>query len=129
LSVATPNIACTQERRTLLPGRESRRFFQERRKANVRGLAPLIGIVVIIALIVKFIWWILGAAAVVAVFYIARSVVREERARREAQARRRVVIAARADQQHRWVLQGDDRGIYGQYPVPDIVKALSRKEH
>src|ERR1700676_913588 len=24
-------------------------------------------------------------------------------------------LAARADQQHRWVLQGDERGVYGQY--------------
>ena len=25
-------------------------------------------------------------------------------------------IAARADQQHAWVLAGDDRGVYGVYP-------------
>jgi hypothetical protein len=32
-----------------------------------------------------------------------------------AEARRRAAMAARADQQHAWVLQGDERGVYGQY--------------
>ena len=66
-----------------------------------------------IGLIVKFIWWILGAAALVGLFFLVRAVVREDRKRREAYARYCAAIAARADQQHQWVMQGDDRGIYG----------------
>lgn len=42
---------------------------------------------------------------------------------REALTRRHAQIAARADKQHRGGMQGDDRGIYSEYPVPEIVKA------
>ncbi len=92
----------------------------------MKSLAPLIGILVIVGLIIKFIWWILGAAALVGMFYLVRSIVRADRAAREARARYHAQIAARADQQHRWVLDGDDRGIYGPYPVSDTIKELRR---
>jgi hypothetical protein len=32
----------------------------------------------------------------------------------------RAALVARADQQHAWVLAGDDRGIYGDYPPKRI---------
>jgi hypothetical protein len=34
-----------------------------------------------------------------------------------AEERRQAGLAARADEQRRWVMQGDERGIYGQYPA------------
>ncbi len=55
----------------------------------------------------------LTAAALYALFKLGGVLVREDRKRRDAIARRRAAIAARADQQHQWVMQGDDRGIYG----------------
>lgn len=70
-------------------------------------------LLVIIALIIKFFWWIVGALALVALFYIVRAIVREDRKRKAAHARYRAQLAARAEQQHNWVLQGDDRGVYG----------------
>ena len=33
---------------------------------------------------------------------------------------KRDALVARADQQHTWVLAGDDRGIYGDYPPKQI---------
>ncbi|HME49036.1 hypothetical protein [Mycobacterium sp.] len=39
--------------------------------------------------------------------------MRENRKRADALAHRNAEIAARADQQHNWVMQGDDRGVYG----------------
>jgi hypothetical protein len=33
-----------------------------------------------------------------------------------AQTRRSAEIRARADEQHRWMMGGDDRGVFGQYP-------------
>ena len=67
----------------------------------------------LIGIIIKFIWWILGAVALVALFFIARAFVRWYDERRAAEARYRDELAARADQQHNWVMRGDDRGIYG----------------
>ena len=88
----------------------------------MRGFGSLFACLFVVALIIKFIWWILGAIAIVALFYLVRAIVRAHRAARLAHEKRCAEVASRAEQQHRWVLEGDDRGIYGQYPVPDIVK-------
>lgn len=77
------------------------------------GFGALFGALLIIGLIIKFIWWILGAAALVALFFLARAIARWYAAREAEYARYRAGLAVRADQQHRWVLRGDDRGIYG----------------
>ena len=63
--------------------------------------------------VVKFIWWIVAGLALVAGFYVVRAILRAERARRAAFGAYCAEIAARADQQHQWVLSGDDRGVYG----------------
>jgi hypothetical protein len=88
----------------------------------MRTLASLFGILMLIALIIKLIWWILGAIALVGLFCVVRAQLRAARALREADARRFAQLAARAEQQHRWVLRGDERGIYGEYPVADVFR-------
>ena len=105
---------------------------RRRSKSDSGGGFALFGLLFVIAIIIKFIWWILGAAALVGLFFLVRAIVRESRKRADAHARHRAAIAARADQQHEWVLQGDDRGIYGPqgaelmhyiYPATDPKKA------
>jgi type II secretory pathway pseudopilin PulG len=83
------------------------------RSSSGGGLGGLLGLMLLIGIIIKFIWWILGAAALVGLFFLVRAVVRETQRRANARARYRAAVAARADQQHNWVLHGDDRGIYG----------------
>jgi len=53
-----------------------------------------------------------GAAALVGLFFLVRAIARESRKRVELCAAHRAALRIRADQQHIWVLQGDDRGIY-----------------
>jgi hypothetical protein len=84
-----------------------------RRASNSSGFGALIALLVVVAIIIKFIWWILGALALVGLFFLTRAVVRENRKRRDAYARHCGQVSARADQQHNWVMQGDDRGVYG----------------
>ena len=67
----------------------------------------------IVGLMIKFIWWIIGAAALVGLFYLIRAIRRANARQRATLAQRMSELAARADQQHNWVMQGDDRGIYG----------------
>jgi hypothetical protein len=83
------------------------------RSNSAGGFVALFGLLLVIGIIIKFFWLILGAAALVGLFFLARALVRESRKRADAYARHCAAIAARADQQHNWVLQGDDRGIYG----------------
>ena len=77
------------------------------------GIAGALGVVLIVGFIIKFIWWIIGAAALVGLFFLVRAIVRADARQRAALAQRMNEIAARADQQHEWVMQGDDRGVYG----------------
>ena len=77
------------------------------------GFASVIGVLFIVGLIIKFIWWIIGAAALVGLFYLIRAILRANARQRATLAQRMDELAARADQQHNWATQGDDRGIYG----------------
>jgi len=99
LSVGAPSIADM--------GAKRRR--NDSSNASGAGFALL----VLIALIIKFFWWIVGALALVALFFVVRAIVRENGKRRAAHDRYCAQLSARAEQQHNWVLQGDDRGVYG----------------
>ena len=99
MSEGVPNIA----------GMGAKRRRNDSSNASGAGFALL----VIIALIIKFFWWIVGALAMVAVLFVVRAIVRENRKRRAVYERYCAQLSARAEQQHNWVLQGDDRGVYG----------------
>jgi hypothetical protein len=98
------------------------------------GFGALVVLALIVWIIVKLIWWIVGAAALVGLFFVGRAIVRWYDKRAAERARYREELAARADQQHNWVLRGDDRGIYGVegakimhylYPVRGQIKRLN----
>ena len=95
----------------------SRRRYRSRNRSG-GGFAALLGVLLIVGLIIKFIWWIIGAAALVGAIYVIRAVVGEKRRQEAVAAQHRAEVAARADQQHSWVMQGDDRGIYGPECAP-----------
>lgn len=77
------------------------------------GFGAFFGLLLLIGTIIKFIWWILGAVVAVALFFAARAIGRWYGRRSAEYARYWDGLVARADQQHEWVLRGDDRGIYG----------------
>jgi hypothetical protein len=77
------------------------------------GLGGLLGVLFLIAMVIKFIWWILTAVLLVGLFFLGRAVARWYSKRSAEYARYWDALAARVDEQHSWVLQGDDRGIYG----------------
>lgn len=110
-----PDFSPSHERLLLSEGPRTIRDMASRRRSssNSGGGLGVFGLLFLIWIIIKFFWWILGAAALVGLFFLVRAIVRESRKRADAYARRCAAIAARADEQHNWVLQGDDRGIYG----------------
>ena len=67
----------------------------------------------LIGLIIKYFWLIAGAAALVGAFFAVRAIVRKAEQRRIEAAERDEELAKRAEQQHRWTLRGDSRGVYG----------------
>jgi hypothetical protein len=88
----------------------------ESRGGSGGGFGAAFVLLIFVGAIVKFWVWIavaFGAAVLFglllwAAFYAARRVDAREDAR--------LAIAARADQQHAWILAGDDRGVHGDYP-------------
>jgi hypothetical protein len=82
----------------------------------MRLLVQFVGTLLLVGFMLKFWWLIALAVGVVLVWRFGPAVYREYRADGAARRRQLSAIAARADQQHRFVLAGDDRGLYGQYP-------------
>ena len=82
----------------------------------MRTLAQFVGLVLLIGFIGAYFWWIVAAVAVVAAVYFGRQLWRAHCARVAELKAEHARIAARADQQHAWVLAGDDRGVFGAYP-------------
>jgi uncharacterized membrane protein (Fun14 family) len=72
------------------------------KERNVKALFVLV-LLAIGVLLVGLLW--------LALFAVRRVDGREEK---------RDSLVARADQQHAWVLAGDDRGIYGDFPPMQI---------
>jgi hypothetical protein len=101
----------------------SRRRYESRSGGG--GFFGLIGVLLIIGLIIKFIWWIIGAAALVGLCFLIRAILRADARQRAIVAQRIDELAARADQQHNWVMQGDDRGIYGSHGA-DLMHYIER---
>jgi hypothetical protein len=83
-------------------------------------MRALLVVLLVVGFVVTYWWWIaavvgivvLGAALLWLALYLARVVDRRHE--------RRAAPAARADQQHAWVLAGDERGIYGDCPPKQI---------
>jgi hypothetical protein len=83
-------------------------------------MGGLFRILLVVGFVVKF-WWlilaVLGAAPLFAgllrLGFSAADRVDDEHQEQAARV-------ARADRRHAWVLAGDDRGIYGDYPSKQI---------
>jgi hypothetical protein len=82
--------------------------------------------VVLVCMLVKYAFWIGLAAAIIVMLVVLRKLTGrldrwlEKRERRRE--RKQLELVRRADMQHAWVLAGDDRGIYGDYPPPPLNK-------
>ncbi len=123
-------------RRVLSEAPRTLRPMSGSRSNSGGGFGAFLGLLLLIAIVIKFIWWILGAAALIGLFFVGRALVRWYGKRAAEYARYCEGVAARADQQHNWVLQGDDRGIYGPdgaelmhylYPVTDQIRRHNQR--
>jgi hypothetical protein len=82
----------------------------------MRLLGFVITVVLVVAVAIQLLWWVTVAAAVYVLYRRGlRRLWRRHRARGAAQVHRRAEIAARAELQHRWFLDGDPRGTR---PIP-----------
>jgi hypothetical protein len=80
----------------------------------------LLAILLIVAFVLRFFWWIVGAAAIIVLGYWCVKAWKRRTARIAALTARLAEIAARADQQHKLIMEGDPRGAYGEYPPAQL---------
>jgi hypothetical protein len=75
----------------------------------------LLGVLLLVAVVAMY--WLLVLAAIVVVLIVRAAPVawREWQDERAVSARRRAGLIARADEQHRWAMADDPRGVYGEY--------------
>jgi hypothetical protein len=79
----------------------------------MRILAQLSGTLLLLGFVLKY-WWVIALVlAVIAAWKYAPGIWARHQAAVAAEQRRLAAIAARADQQHAWIMAGDPRGTYG----------------
>ncbi|MDT5052968.1 MAG: hypothetical protein QOF66_1334, partial [Mycobacterium sp.] len=77
-------------------------------------LGQLIGVLFVVGLIIRYFWWIALVVAAWFGYRWGRVAWARHCAAADAWAVEQKAIAARADQQHAWVMAGEDRGVYGE---------------
>lgn len=87
-------------------------------------MAQLIGAVFGISLVLIVLWmlkwWIIGAVSVYACVRAVAYLERRNARLRANGAAANALLIEHADAEHELTMQGDPRGWYGQYPVPDL---------
>jgi hypothetical protein len=73
-------------------------------------------VVVVAALWVKYFWLFVAVVASLWLAYRIGRAIREHQDAVAAENARLDDLRARADQQHVWAMQGDPRGMFGEYP-------------
>jgi len=73
-------------------------------KVNANGgFGGFLGVLFLIAVVIKFFWWILGALTLVGIFFLGRALARWYGRRAAEYTQYSNSLAARADEQHGWV--------------------------
>jgi hypothetical protein len=83
-------------------------------------MALLLAGLIVAALIIKYWPVIIGMIGLIVAACWGRRLADRHAERVEAARRRLAGIVVRADQQHAWVMQGDPRGTYGEYPAATV---------
>jgi ABC-type Fe3+-siderophore transport system permease subunit len=84
-------------------------------KRSGGGLGAAFVLLIFIGFIAKFWAWILAVLGGLLVFGLLLWLTFYVERRVDERYEKRAAIVARADQQHAWILAGDNRGIYGDY--------------
>jgi hypothetical protein len=79
-------------------------------------MVRLIGVLLVVGFVLNYLWWIALAAGIVIAVKVATRLWVWHQAGVDGRRAEQRAIAARADEQHRWVLDDDERGLYGEYP-------------
>lgn len=79
-------------------------------------MKQLLVFLLVVGVVVAYWPWLVGLGALAAVVWYVCWRLEWAGQLRAARAQELEALAARADREHRWVMAGDDRGVYGMYP-------------
>jgi hypothetical protein len=79
------------------------------------GGGALFVLLFVVGFIAKFFWWIVAVLGAIVLFRLLLWLASYVSDRLDERDAKRAALVARADQQHAWVLAGDDRGVHGEY--------------
>jgi hypothetical protein len=83
-------------------------------------MAVLLAALIAVAIVVKFWPVIVAVIGVIAAGYWGRRLADRHAERVEAERCRLAGLRGRAEAQHIWALQGDERGWFGEYPPASV---------
>jgi hypothetical protein len=89
------------------------------------GFGAAFTLLIFIGAIAKFWAWIAAVLGALLVFGLLLWLTFYVERRVDERYAKRAALIARADQQHAWVLAGDGRGTYGEYP-PAVTEPARR---
>jgi hypothetical protein len=89
-------------------------------------MGGLLRVLLVFGFVVKFWWLLLLLLVVAAAGFGLWGVATRQDTELERQHRQQRALVARANEQHAWVLAGDDRGMFGEYP-PAALEVLMRR--
>jgi len=84
----------------------------------IRTLVQFLGLLLLAGVIAYYWSWIVIVCAAAALIYATVDLYRAMNTQAARHAAEQATIVARADQQHAWVLEGDERGVYGADGMP-----------
>jgi hypothetical protein len=91
-------------------------------EAAMSTLAKIVGTLLLVGFMLHY-WWITALTVAVVFAYRWGPIWwRQHCEAVEPKERRLAELAGRADQQHRWVMSGDERGMFGNYRKPQTRK-------
>ena len=90
------------------------------RRSSGGGFGAIFAVLIVVGAIVKLWAWIAAVLGGLLVFGLLVWLTFYVERRVDERYEKRAALVARADQQHAWVLAGDDRGIYGDYTPTQI---------
>jgi ABC-type protease/lipase transport system fused ATPase/permease subunit len=86
------------------------------RRSGGGGLGGVFVLLLFIGFVAKFWVYIVAVLGALVLFGLLWWAASAAGRRADAEYQERAALVARADQQHAWILAGDDRGLYGRYP-------------
>ena len=92
-------------------------------------MGALFRVLLVVGFVAKFWWCILLVLGVIVLGVVLWWWSIRMGDRDDAEHTQRAALVARADQQHAWVLAGNDRGIYGDYAPKQIAIELLQSQY